>query len=103
MHAPGGTQLNGGRDGRPLAARLDWAPRAAAGVLLLFSVGLSGCGLGDNLRRAIVASRYVARGNELLATGDPRAIHSARLRFDKACDLRPDDPQLARLLVMRYV
>jgi len=64
---------------------------------------LGGCGLGGELRSAIVASKYIAQGNELLASGDPRAVRWARSCFDRARDLRPDDAQLGRLLVTRYV
>ena len=72
-------------------------------VLVASSAALCGCGLDTDLRHAVVANQYVAEGTERLTTGDPRLIRSARWCFDRARELRPEDPQLARLLVTRYV
>lgn len=74
------------------------APLLAA--LLVSCNALSGCGLGTDLRRAVVANRYLAQGNARLAHGD---LGAARWCFDRARGLRPDDPQFARMLVTRYV
>jgi len=75
----------------------------ALAVILASWSALCGCKLSTDLRRAIAASKYVALSNELLVTGHPSDLRAAQYYLDKARALRPDDPELASLLVTRYV
>jgi len=74
--------------------------RRVWGVALLAALlGASGCGALEDLRTSLVANRYVADGTEKLAANRlPEAVEE----FDRAQQLRRNDPKLARLLALRY-
>jgi tetratricopeptide (TPR) repeat protein len=77
-------------------ARRRLIPLLAAALLPLV---LGGCRSIDDFRRSLVATKYISRGNELLAEGERAA---ALADFARAQQLRSGDRQVERLLIYRY-